>query len=61
MNKLIGKFKCLIGEHHWTSAIEEGIKPSHEQLKSGVNGFFNYATMYCKRCGKVYIPYNNRK
>ena len=36
--------------HKWTCAASEGVKPTKEQLKS-IEGFKEYATMYCKRCG----------
>jgi len=47
------KLKCAIGDHDWTCAIEQGIKPTLEQKQTGVYGFIDYATMYCKHCGTV--------
>ena len=41
---------CLIN-HKWTSAAEEGIEPTKEQLQNGLDGFLDYAAIYCKRCG----------
>lgn len=38
--------------HKWTSAVQQGIKPTPEQLSS-IEGFADYATMYCERCGHV--------
>ncbi len=35
---------------------EQGIKPTKAQLDGGIAGFFDYARMYCKRCGYVYKP-----
>lgn len=52
MKKLWHWFLCLIGEHDWTCARSEGIAPTLKQLDS-VAGFFDYAKMYCSRCGKV--------
>ena len=46
-------FLCLIGEHDWTSAHDEGIDPSTEQLGQGAPGFLDYAKVYCRACGKV--------
>jgi len=43
---------CL-GDHDWTCAAIKGIKPNKYQLTQGVAGFYNYATMYCDRCGKI--------
>lgn len=42
----------LWGHHDWTCAAAEGIPATPEQLKGGLAGFWDYATMYCKRCGK---------
>lgn len=51
----LGKLACLIGDHDWTSAAEQGIQPTKEQLKLDIiSGFKDYAKMYCKRCGKIY-------
>lgn len=38
--------------HDWTCAAAEGIPATPEQLASGIEGFYDYAKMYCKRCGK---------
>ena len=40
-------------DHDWTSACQKGIPPTTEQLKGGVEGFYDYAKMYCDRCGHV--------
>jgi len=45
-------FNCkLMGSHNWTSRAQEGEKPSLIQMNAGVDGFFDYAKMYCKDCG----------
>ena len=49
---------CLAG-HKWTSLSEEGISPTKEQLENGINGFYDYAAIFCKRCGKGH-PLNTR-
>jgi len=41
-----------MGMHNWTSKAQEGIKPSLIQTNAGVEGFFDYAKMYCKDCGE---------
>jgi len=41
----------MLGDHNWTSAVQENIKPTPEQLSS-VAGFFDYAKLYCKDCKK---------
>lgn len=46
-------FLCLIGAHEWTCAAREGVKPTPAQLAGGMQGFRDYATMYCKHCLKV--------
>lgn len=45
-------FLCLIGDHDWTCAVDEGIEATPKQLES-VDGFWDYAKTYCKRCGTV--------
>jgi hypothetical protein len=47
---------CFIGTHDWTCAAGEGIKPTQKQIDDGLEGFYDYATMYCKTCGHVYKP-----
>ncbi len=54
--RLIGRLLCWIGDHDWTCAIEEGQdKPTQAQIDAGVEGFYDYAKMYCKRkhCRKI--------
>ena len=59
LGKIIIKLKCLIGDHQWTSAAEEGIDATKAQREGGIEGFYDYARMYCKQCGKVYVsPYD---
>lgn len=46
-------FLChVMKAHDWTCAAIEGKPPTRAQLEGGVAGFFDYATTYCKRCGK---------
>ncbi len=48
-------FKCyMLKWHDWTCAASEGLPPTEAQLRGGVEGFWDYATMYCKRCGRKY-------
>ena len=44
---------CLRG-HDWTCAVEEGVEATPEQLVGGLDGFLDYATIYCRRCDHVY-------
>ena len=44
---------CWYKGHNWTCDASEGIKPTAEQLNSGLAGFKDYATMYCKKCGEI--------
>ncbi len=37
--------------HDWTCAAQEGVPPTQKQLEDGVEGFFDYARTYCRRCG----------
>ena len=50
---LFKRLLCLLLDHEWTCAAHEGIKPTKEHLAAGLAGFYDYATMYCKRCGYV--------
>ncbi len=45
-------WNCRIWKFHkWTCNHEQGIKPTKEQLENGIEGFYDYAKMYCKICG----------
>jgi len=45
-------WNCRIWKFHkWTCHHEQGIKPTKEQLENGIEGFYDYAKMYCKICG----------
>lgn len=46
MKKLI----CFFFGHKWTCKAEKGLSPTDDQIKT-VQGFVNYAKMYCDRCG----------
>jgi hypothetical protein len=52
MKKLYGWFLCFNGLHDWTCAAAEGVKPTQAQLDAGLDGLLDYATMYCRRCGR---------
>ena len=44
---------CRIwGMHTWTCAAEQGKPPTPEQVAGGIKGFWDYARMYCARCGR---------
>ena len=53
VKKLIRKFWCLRGDHDWTCATLEEIKPTPLQLKTGWEGLKDYAKVYCKHCKKL--------
>lgn len=44
-------FLCKIGHHCWTTAAQQGIKATPEQLADPFWGFWDYAKMYCIDCG----------
>lgn len=47
---LLRFWNCKIWKHHkWTSRCEQGIKPTNFTLE----GFLDYAEMYCERCGHI--------
>lgn len=50
----------LWGLHDWTCAAEQGIPPTTEQLKS-LDGFYDFAKMYCKRCNHISELSNRKK
>ena len=53
----------IMGDHDWTCDSAEGIPPTDSQLDAGVDGFKDYARMYCKRCYKeseVQLIYNHK-
>lgn len=55
MTRFVHWLLCLIGDHDWTCAAEQGIPPTKEQAEGGLAGFYSYATGYCKRCKKVMV------
>ena len=54
MKIILTKIKCFFAGHDWVSLAIENIPATQGQLDRGVEGFYEYATMYCKSCGKVY-------
>jgi len=50
---MVSKIRQFFCSHDWTSAAQQGIEATPEQLSNGVEGFWDYATMYCSKCGKV--------
>lgn len=52
MKRFLRALLCSIGHHAWTTAAEQGIKPTIEQLSNPFVGFWEYAAMFCKHCGK---------
>lgn len=57
MKLIFQRLRCLFG-HDYTCAVEEGVEATTEQLKGGIEGFYDYAKMYCRKCGYVYKPRN---
>lgn len=55
IRKLFGHIRCLIGDHEWTSAAMQNVKPTDLTMA----GFKEYSRMYCKYCGKN-SPLNDR-
>jgi hypothetical protein len=45
---------CSLFGHKLTCAAEQGKDPTPEQVAKGVEGFFEYAEVYCKRCDYKY-------
>ena len=51
---IIKLISCKVFKWHvWTSKTQQGIKPTKEELNSGIEGFAAYAEMYCARCGHI--------
>ncbi|MCK5601804.1 hypothetical protein KAR91_08050 [Candidatus Pacearchaeota archaeon] len=53
IGNLLRKILCSLSSHDWTSAVQQGIPPTQQQIDAGVDGYYDYATMYCRRCGYV--------
>lgn len=51
MKKLIKRFVCWFRGHDWTCAAQQGIPPTRQQMDK-IDGYKDYAKMYCARCGK---------
>ena len=60
MKKIWIKLQCLLGMHEWTCNADQGIKATQEQLNNGIDGFYDYAKMFCKNC-KVESKLNNER
>ena len=63
--KIMEQFLCLVGCHAWASKALSGEKPTPDQLAGGALGFWDFARIYCKRCGiecsaKIYRKYTKR-
>ena len=47
-------WNCYLWHNHdWTCAAAEGIPVTPEQRATGIEGFYDYAKMYCRCCGKI--------
>ena len=54
VKRLVMSVFCLVsGGHAWTSKAMEGLPPTPEQVGSGIAGFYDYAEMYCGKCGVI--------
>jgi hypothetical protein len=56
VKKIMGTIRCLLGGHEYTCRAGEDIAPTDKQLQDGLQGFKDYAMMYCSRCKKEF-PY----
>jgi len=61
---ILVKIKQFFCNHDWTCKAEQGIAPDPLAPKS-LQAFYEYATMYCSKCGKIselsqkYLEENN--
>ena len=53
LREILGWISCRAGGHDWTCAHDQGINVTQAQVDAGVDGFLDYAKMYCSRCGHV--------
>lgn len=54
--KWLKLLQCAFVSHDYTSAVEEGLDPTTDQIERGIDGFWEYSRIYCKRCGYKYPP-----
>ncbi len=45
--------KCSVMGHDWTSEAIKGNPPTKYQIDRKQDGFWEYARMYCDRCGSI--------
>jgi hypothetical protein len=53
MKKIFNKIVCWFINHDWTCKAIKGIPPTIKEIEDWDNGFKDYATMYCDRCGTI--------
>jgi len=56
INNVLNKIFCFFLCHDWTCRAAEGEEPTKTEIEAGISGFYQYAQMYCKRCGHIYKP-----
>ncbi len=49
------RFLCWLLLHNWTCCGAEGIQPTEWQRQT-IDGFLEYGTEWCKRCGETVEP-----
>jgi len=54
IKQILRRIQCFFVGHVYTCDAAKGITATEEQLKAGIDGFLDYANMYCDRCDKVF-------
>ena len=52
--KFLRRLRCWFIGHNIYTMEEKGIAPTKEQLANGVEGFFDYTKLLCKKCDYEY-------
>jgi len=47
---MLQKLWCFLGMHEWTCDADQQIPPTKKQINNGMDGYWDYAKMYCKHC-----------
>lgn len=52
--RLFRRLACLTGHHEWTCKAAEGIPPTEQEVRDGIDGYERYGEGFCRNCGRGY-------